>query len=162
MAWYAGQYDRASEQLRQALETDANHPLLVWTLGLVSVSKGMYDEGVAELTRAAALDPSVQFVAYLGYAYALAGKQAEASKILSDLTSRSMREYVAPDALARICVGLGDLDQALAWLDRGYEDHSGWMAYLAVDATFAPLRAYPRFQALLRRMNFPETAAPTL
>jgi hypothetical protein len=57
--------------------------------------------------------------------------------------------------VALIHVGLGEKDQALQWLNKAYEDRSAYMVILNVDPWMDPLRSDPRFQALLRRMNFP-------
>ena len=51
---------------------------------------------------------------------------------------------------------LGDADSAFEWLTRGYEGHYPGMAWLKVIPDMDPLRDDPRFQDLLRRMNFPE------
>jgi tetratricopeptide (TPR) repeat protein len=158
VAWFSREYDRAIEKIRKLLELDAEHPVALWSLGVVQVANGMYEEGIAEITRAVALSPSTQIKAFLGYSYAVAGHRSEAQQILSELTSLPEQQYVAPDNLARICVGLGETDRAFDWLDQGYRDHSGWMAYLLVDPTFDPLRSDSRFQDLLRKMNFPQQA----
>jgi hypothetical protein len=52
-------------------------------------------------------------------------------------------------------VGLGDKQQALAWLEKAYEDRTFFMVNLKVEPELDPLRSAPRFQDLLRRMNFP-------
>ena len=59
-----------------------------------------------------------------------------------------------------MCVGLGDNDQAILWLQQAAEERGGWLTTLDTLLVFDPLRADPRFQALLR-ISFPETAAPT-
>ena len=41
------------------------------------------------------------------------------------------------------------------WLERGFEVRDPNMPYISVDPTYDPLRAEPRFQALLRKMNLP-------
>ena len=58
-----------------------------------------------------------------------------------------------------MCVGLGDNDQAILWLQQVAEERGDWLTTLNTLLVFAPLRADPRCQALLRRMHFPETAA---
>ena len=60
--------------------------------------------------------------------------------------------------MAIACLGLGDREQAMAWLYRAADERDPLLPYLNVWVSFDPLRADPRFQALLRRMNFPETA----
>jgi hypothetical protein len=46
-------------------------------------------------------------------------------------------------------------EEALAALEAGFESHSYLMRWLKVQPNFDPLRSDPRFQELLRRMNFP-------
>ncbi len=47
-------------------------------------------------------------------------------------------------------------EQALDWLEKAYEERNWYLVFINVDPTFDPLRDNPRFQQLLRRMNFPE------
>jgi len=51
--------------------------------------------------------------------------------------------------------GLGEKDQAFEWLEKAYDEHDQGLSFLKVDPTLEPLRSDPRFQDLLRRMNFP-------
>ena len=60
-----------------------------------------------------------------------------------------------PNGLALIHTGLGEHEEAFEWLERAYQERNGWMAFLQVEPRFDPLRDDPRFQDLLRRMNFP-------
>ena len=52
--------------------------------------------------------------------------------------------------------GLGDIDRAIAWYEKGMEERAPNMIYMKVSPTFDAARADPRFHALLRQMNFPE------
>ena len=61
-----------------------------------------------------------------------------------------------PDA--HVNLGLGDQEQAIAWLQTAAEERDVLLPYSNVWFVFDPIRSDPRFQALLRRMNFPETA----
>jgi hypothetical protein len=58
--------------------------------------------------------------------------------------------------MALVQIGLGERDQALASLEQGYKNRDQWMLYLKVDPHVDDLRSDPRFQDLLRRMNFPQ------
>jgi hypothetical protein len=48
------------------------------------------------------------------------------------------------------------MDQAFDRMEKAYEEKSLGMVYLKIIPAFDPLRSNPRFQALLRKMNFPE------
>jgi predicted Zn-dependent protease len=87
----------------------------------------------------------------------LSGKRAEAQKIIDQLKELSAHSYVAPYNLAAIYAGLGDKDQAFAWLDRAYADRSGFLAfYFRTDAHMDSLRSDPRFAELMRRVGLPQ------
>jgi hypothetical protein len=51
--------------------------------------------------------------------------------------------------------GVGDEREALAQLERAFEERSENLAWMRVVPWFASLRSEPRFQALVGRMNFP-------
>jgi hypothetical protein len=62
-----------------------------------------------------------------------------------------------PDAhkVAIIYAALGNKDQALAWMERSLKIRPAEPAWAVRDPRLKPLRSDPRFQDLLRRMNFP-------
>jgi len=64
--------------------------------------------------------------------------------------------YVDPSLPAVIYAALGDKEQALQWLEKGYKEHSPTLYFLKIDPALDPLRSEPRFQDLTRRMKFPE------
>ena len=94
-------------------------------------------------------------MAGLGHAYAAAGKRDDALRILTDLNQLRKAAYVSPYAIGVIHVALGERAQALQWLQRAYEERDVQMVEIGVDPRLDPLRSDPRFQDLLRRMNFP-------
>ena len=74
---------------------------------------------------------------------------------LEDLRTKARKQYVDPVWLASQYAQLGDKEQALTWLKKGYEVRSNDMVHLKISPFLDPLRSDPRFQDLLRRMNFP-------
>ena len=60
--------------------------------------------------------------AHLGWAYARTGRRNEALAILDELTSRYPQEKFSPMDFVTVYQGLGDMDNAFAWLERAYED----------------------------------------
>jgi len=136
------QYDRAIVEARKALELEPNDPAAHDYLALVYLQKGMPKEALAEAPDA--------------LTYAAAGKRQEALKILGEWKHQSKGEYVSPVVMARAYVALGEKEEALAWLRKGVDVYDGGTTLLKVDPVLDPLRSDPRFQDLLRRMNFPQ------
>jgi Tfp pilus assembly protein PilF len=156
--YHACQYEQAAKQLTATLEMDPNFAYVRWVLGLVYLQKSTLGDAIAELRRAVALERgSPRYIQTLGVAYATAGKRSEASKILGDLQELSKRGYVPQNSGAGILARMGGKkDEIVEALEHGYEDRSWNMCYLKVNPFWDPFRSDPRFQALLRRMNFPE------
>ena len=115
----------------------------------------MYKEGIAEFEKALAISPdNPRALSRLGYAYAVAGRRAEAQKVLDQLNELSKQKYVPQVQVALVYAGLGDKDHAFESLQKAYEDRSiGTVLALKVDPACDPLRSDPRFADLLRRMN---------
>jgi tetratricopeptide (TPR) repeat protein len=90
--------------------------------------------------------------------YALTGRRREALEILARLEKLSHERYVNPQSFAVVYLGLGDKDQALAWLEKAYEERSFEMLGFS-GQVFDGLGGDPRFQDLLRRMRLPTAAA---
>jgi len=155
MGWqyhWARQYDLAVEHLRKLLEMDPNFEQGHWGLGLAYEQKGMFAEAASEFQKAAALSGgSPVYIAALGHAYAVGGKQAEAMRVRNELEEQSKQRYVPPYWMATLYIGLGEKDQAFRWLEKAYEERSGGLIWLGVDPRMDSLRSDPRFAALMRR-----------
>ena len=91
----------------------------------------------------------------MAHTYAVSGNRREALRSLSRLRHISTERYVSPYEFARVYAGLGDKDQAILWLQKAYAEHAVYLVWLKVDPKLDNLRDDPRFQDLLRRMNFP-------
>ena len=154
---FTRQPDKAIEQLRNGIELDATYWYAHDFLGRAYEQKERFPEAIAEFQRAVELEKdNAENWSNLGHAYAVSGRRAEAKKIIDQLKDTSAHSYVAPYNLAAIYAGLGDKDQAFAWLDRAYADRSGFLAfYFKTDAHMDSLRSDPRFDELMRRIGLP-------
>ena len=156
----ARRFDAAIAEVQAGIELDPSYPRLYSSLGWGLAGLSRCDEAVEASRQATIVAPGDPFSqGYLGWALGLAGQKQEALTILEDLERRRSQEYVGGVLLAYVSVGLGDHDQAISWLQHAAEERDGLMTYLKVWFPFDPLRADPRFQALLRKMNFPTTPA---
>lgn len=147
------QYDSAIAQFN---ELNASHPGLGdFGLGWCHREKKMYPEAIAALEREVNRRRDPVPLASLASVYGLAGRKPEAVKLIDELKERSREHYVSDAVFVEAYIGLGEKDEAMARLERAFEVHDQWMvdikSYLGWDA----LRSDPRFQALVRRMNFP-------
>jgi hypothetical protein len=89
----------------------------------------------------------------VGYAQAVSGNSRDARETLKNLLRRSRIQYVPAFSVAMVYIGLGERESALDWLERAYQDHSSYMVYAKTDALLDPVRAEPRFSALLNHMG---------
>jgi TolB-like protein/Tfp pilus assembly protein PilF len=153
----ARRYDEAIAQLRSTLELNAGfsqaHVYLCWAYG----QEKLYEQAISECQKVIALqhgDPRLSL--FLARLYAAEGKRTEALNITARAEEVSKREYVpCGGAFVALYAALGDTDQALAQLEKSYEDRCEYIVHLKVSPLYDPLRSDPRFQDLLRRMNFP-------
>lgn len=114
----------------------------------------MYREAIAELSKGMTLSHNwPPIVAELGYSYAASGQHAEAHTMLAELRTQSTTRYVDPYLFAIVYIGLGDKEQAIAYLDKACEDRSGYLPWLKVEPKWDGLRRDPRFADLLRRVR---------
>jgi predicted Zn-dependent protease len=124
-------------------------------LARVCIEKKMYAEALTEATKARDLSGGhSESVAHIVYALAKSGKQAEARATLNELKRRAAERYVPPCSLALSYNALGETDQAIAALKRGFEQRDPHMLFLKVEPKWYNLRHDPRFQDLLRRVGF--------
>jgi TolB-like protein/DNA-binding winged helix-turn-helix (wHTH) protein/Tfp pilus assembly protein PilF len=148
----AHHYDESIAQSRKTIEMDQNFALAHNQLAQAYLAKHMYEEAVEELRKAVHLSAdSPTCMANLARAYVATGKRSEAEKLLSDLKKRSNPTYSNAPEIAIIYVSLGDKDQAMNWLEKGYEER--FNPGVLLRPGFDPLRSDSRFQDLLRRIG---------
>jgi tetratricopeptide (TPR) repeat protein len=151
----AHSYDESIQQSRKTIEMDPNFGLAHNHLGQAYLQKHMYGEAILELQKAVQLSGGgPTCMANLARADAASGKRSEAEKLLSDLKKRSSPGYSHGSEIAVIYASLGDADQAMNWLEKGYEErfNPGVLLRPGLD----PLRSDPRFQELTRRIGLPQ------
>jgi TolB-like protein/DNA-binding winged helix-turn-helix (wHTH) protein/Tfp pilus assembly protein PilF len=119
---------------------------------------GQLQQAVLEYQRAVDLSQrDSDTKAGLAHAYATMGNRPEAQKILGELQRQSKISYASPYMIATIYAGLGQKDRALQFLEKAYQEKSPDLAYfIKADLRIDSLRFDPRFQDVMRRMNFPQ------
>jgi len=147
------QYDKAIEQLRKTLSLFPTFAIAHRLLGQCYVHLGNYKEAIEAFQQALRLSKrNSAMLAWLIYACGLAGRTAEAEKLLAELNEQAKSMHVRAFLFALGCAGLGQKETVFRHLERAYEEHDFWMQWLAIDAAFDFLHDDPRFPELLKKV----------
>jgi TolB-like protein/Tfp pilus assembly protein PilF len=153
----ARRYDEAIAQLHKTIKMDPRFYLAHWTLGQVWQLKGNLNEAIAEYRKAVELNDDPYVLALLGQAYARAGQQEEAQKILARLSEEAKSRYVHAYSFALIYLALGDKERAIDEMERAYRERAaGDVFFIKVDPLLDGLRGNPRFEALMQKVFAPK------
>ncbi|MEG9435152.1 winged helix-turn-helix domain-containing protein [Edaphobacter sp. HDX4] len=149
------QYDQAITNYRHAIELDPYWARAHTGLGMALAAQKDYVGAISEFQQANRLSGADAYLdGLIGYCEAMRGNTKAARRILASLTARSHSRYVPAFSVALVSIGLGDRNQAMAWLEKAYQDRSTYMVYAKVDPLLDSVRSDPRFVALITRMGF--------
>jgi len=163
-SYYEKNYDDAIAKYKTTLQSDPEFWVARHYLALAYVQKGMHDDAIVELRRLikAPLSGAIpdQIVeaeseasASLGFAYGMAGKQAEARAIINQLDALSKRRYVSPLYFAIVYAGLKDNDKAIEYLNKAFEARHPGLVLIRIEPMFDGLRGDGRFKELIKRFE---------
>jgi len=157
LAWhylFARQYDEAIEQCWKTNELYPNSFFPSFFFALAYEQKGVIEKASVEFERAIKMSGNITFArAGLGHLFAISDRKSEARRVVRELKHLANERYVPSYDLAVIHAGLDEKDQAFDCLEKAYQEHSSWMAYLKTEPRLDPLRSDPRFTDLMRRIR---------
>lgn len=143
----------AAAAARHAIEVNPNFALGWGMLAASFTAKGMIDSALAILEPLAANEPDAR--GPLSWTYVSAGRLDEARRLAADLEATG-RPAQNQWFLPLLYASLGEREQALSWMERAFERPHPWAPWLLTDRRTASLRAEPRFQALVERLDLPK------
>lgn len=149
------EYDQGIQQLLRLLDADPNFVVAHDMLGQVYTQKRMYDAAITEFQKATTLDPgdTYKLLLEIGQAHALAGRKADAMKLLKEAKAISKQKYVPPYLIAQLYACIGEKDLAFEWLNRALERRDRSLTSLGFDPQLDGLRSDPRFAQLASRVG---------
>jgi TolB-like protein/Flp pilus assembly protein TadD len=153
----AGRFDEAIAQLKKALDMDPNSFYAQLFLASTYALKGMSGEAIAQADKVLSLWPTledVQILSFLGWVYAVSGRQEKARNLLNRMLDLRTKRYVDAYLIGDVYAGLGEKEKAFEWLMRAYEEHAGQMFCIKVDPWIKNLRSDPRYKELLKKIGF--------
>src|SRR5437762_10144063 len=145
--------DEAIAQFRKAIEMDPNFYFAQWSYGQALLLQKKIPEAIAQFEKATSITDDPIPLGMLGLGYGLSGRKDDAQKILVRLLESRAQRFTPAYSLALVCLGLGDQDQAINWLEESYREHDGNnIAAIRIDPSLAPLHGNPRFKALAEKI----------
>jgi TolB-like protein/tetratricopeptide (TPR) repeat protein/class 3 adenylate cyclase len=151
--YYAHRYDEAERQMRKTLEMDPTSFYAHYNLGIVLQLKGDLSGAIPEYEKAKQLGDNPLVSTLCAQAKAQAGDKDAAPRMLSDLDKISQHREVVGYLRALLYLSLNNKDEALRWLEQGFEERDGSnICWIKVDPLLNPLRGDPRFEALVQKV----------
>jgi len=150
----ARHYDEAIRAMRAVVGVRPEDASAYWYLGFALIANDQPEEAIPVLEKALSVsERSPGVMGVLIRAYAHSGRRSDALRVLEELKKRSQTGYVPAGAFVNAYLGLGDNEQAFAWMERAYQERSNLLQFLKVHPFFDPLRSDPRFANLVRRVG---------
>lgn len=123
------------------------------TKGKILEQLHRYQDAITEYQTAKKLfDGGTILDAMQANALALAGQRKEAVKILKQLETKAPPDVAGSQVAIGYC-GLGDIDQAMQWLESAYQSHAKGIGMIGVDPLYDGCQADPRFKELLVKLK---------
>src|SRR5467141_190343 len=155
--YYAHRYDEADRQMRKSLEIDPTSFYAHYNLGIVLQLKGNLPGAIAEYEKAKQLGDNPLVSTLCAAAKAQAGDKDAALRMLSDLDKISQHREVVGYLRALLYLSLSNKDEALRWLEQGFEERDGSnISWIKVDPLLDSLHGDPRFEALVQEVVAPK------
>ncbi|MDQ3011445.1 MAG: tetratricopeptide repeat protein, partial [Acidobacteriota bacterium] len=151
----AGRYQEAIANAEKALEMDPTFAKALYWRTMSWIVTGKIKEAIESINVVMEKIPEARTICTVLLAIALArgGQRDPAQHLLAKIEAAAADTYVPPFYLAIITSNLGDKDRAFAWLEKAYQERSGWMPWLKLEPLFDGLRTDARFSDLLRRIG---------
>jgi len=151
--YYSRHYDQAIAKFRAVREMDPMFPRTS-VIRYAYVQKGLFTNALEEMEKwRRAYGDQPWTWSGLAYVNGKSSQQAQAEHALQKLLQWDQRKPVDPAAIVWAYLGTGNKDQAFAYLEKAYLQHSNTLTTLRVEPGFDPLRDEPRYQDLLHRVG---------
>ena len=158
IAFFSRNFDEVVNRANSLLEVWPGHPMAPFFRGQAYAVKHMPSEAAddcGEVIAATSGGFNLQATAMCAWALGIAGKTGDARQLVQRLEHPPQGLWLDPVVVGNAYGGVGDIDRAMEWFEKGYHERSPNMIYIKQGPPSDFARNDPRFQALLKRMNFP-------
>ncbi len=149
----ARRFDEAIRQFQAVLAIDPGFPRANIIVGSYT-EQGRYKDALARIATWRKLDRGPWPAAWSAHVLGRAGRRAEAQQALEEMEALNRSAHLDPIGLHTLaCLGMGEKEAAIGWLQKACAQRSNVLAILKVDPSMDPIREDPRFAELLRCAN---------
>jgi TolB-like protein len=152
--YYGRQFEAAEQYTRNVLEREPRFAPGHFDLGRILLCRGNHAAAIEAFERAANISQNPSATTALAAAAAFAGQGERALQLLQEAQQGSVGRYLPSPLVAQVYLGLGDVDTAFEWMQKGIEERSYWLVLTRQDPLYDPFRRHPRFQTLLEIVGF--------
>jgi len=149
---FSRQYDLAIQKLREIKEMDPRSTRVHIVIHPY-VENGMFKEALTDIEDLRKVSNGPWILAETAYVYGRSGRTGYARREITKLLEMNRRQPLDASLFLWAYTGMGDKEQAFAWLQKAYDQHSNILTRLKVDPAFDSLRDDPRFQDMLTRVH---------
>lgn len=144
--------EEAIKVLNEIREKEPYNGLMLSTLRTSYHITGEFDKAFDVWKDSYINDSSVYNL--LNKEYKKGGYQFALGKLSELMVKRSEIEFITPWRICTIYARAGNKEEALNWMEKAYLAHDQNMPYIATDPIFDYMRDDPKFQAIVKKMNF--------
>ena len=153
MLYLEGRDAEACRELNEVIEMAPEFSEAYLWRAAVFLHQGKHNEALDDLEQLKRLAQTPRTLALIGYGLGVAGRRSQALEVLATL--KNLPDYISAWWLASVHLGLGENEQAIAWLEKAYEEHCFELIALNVHPAYDPLRKDPRFCRMVARVGLP-------
>ena len=156
LLYFSHRYDEIIQRMRPIIEAHPQYHEPHWWLAMAYEQKGDWAKAIEEGEKTLSLyGDETEGLASMGHLFAMAGRTADARKMLRRILDLSGKRYVPAYGVAVLYAGLGERDEAFRWLRKVEQDPTEDFAFVHLDPRLSELRSDSRFADVLRLMRLP-------
>jgi TolB-like protein/Flp pilus assembly protein TadD len=158
ISYYLARNNKLAMQCaQQTLQVDPRFSAAYALTGMALEQDRKYDLAIIEYQKGLAISPEHSFLqGRLGHSYAMAGRKAEAKRVLDEMLAKRDAANLSDLHIAYIYAGLQDTNAVFDQMERAYGRHDPDLPYFNADPILDSYRNDSRFVEMQRKMGLPQ------
>ena len=154
------EFDKAITRINNTIEIDPSNATGLPALWAAYHNKGMYKEAFETAQKVYSEKRETRALEVLNESYENEGYEFAMEKVAEAYILKMDTTFFTPWQVATLYTRANNVEKALDWLDKTYEEHDPNMPAIACDPIFDKIENHPRFQALLAKMGLERALRP--